>query len=456
MLKLKDANVLIIKEFPNKNISISSLMLSLGIKQHKILHINAPADALKRTFHGRFDILICDHMFNNSQLKSLDVIREMQKANVIDDGSVIIMDCLDSRLKDASCYLADVHLRPENSQQELQTLIRRTFDQKNKVIPLLRREGIDSAEEMEQRYQFFEQHYLEYQYDLKRHRAYHYLSNRELKKATEIYGVLIKDSGKRDHSLEISLFLNALVLNGQSKDALELFAKFASSKFELGQPFDEIGVLIQLREGNMSQAADMLKSSGARWGFNLAQRSILALTSLVLGKYDEALVHFSSNVTVAKILNQNVAQHTLNYLFSLLMLWMRSEEGSGLYERKFNQVIKEISRLKLKESEHQHLAIILLHAEFLLGNRQNAESVIDSFVKKVEKTGCVAKLHALYLSSGLSNKAHASLIFNRLASNSAVFMFEPLPPACAALVKAIDFKAFSLDMQRCNRVKVSE
>ncbi|MDN3612758.1 hypothetical protein QWZ16_24695 [Vibrio ostreicida] len=67
----------------------------------------------------------------------------------------------------------------------------------------------------------------------------------------------------------------------------------------------------------------------------------------------------------------------------------------------------------------------------MLGNRQNAESVIDSFVKKVEKTGCVAKLHALYLSSGLSNKAHASLIFNRLASNSAVFMFDP----CRQLVR---------------------
>lgn len=456
MLKLRDANVLIIKEFPNKNISISSLMLSLGIKQHKIIHLNSPHEALNRTFHGRFDILICDQSFRKNTVKSQDLILELRKSKTIDERSTIIMDCADSSIRDSSYYFGDVHLKPEDNQRDISVLIRKVFEKKNKVWPLLQRNDIECADEMEKRYQFFEQHYLEYQYDFKLNRAHHHLVKRELKQATELYGALIKEAGKRDYSLEISLFLNALVLNAQSDDALELYNKFNSAKFQLGQPFDEIGTLLMLQNGSIQDAYRLLTRSGSRWGLSLAHQTSLALMSIAASRYDDALVHFSSGLNTAKLINRDVAQHTLNYLFALLMLWMRSEEGSGLYEKKFDQVVKEMSRHKLTESESQHLALIQLHAEFLTGARQSAESVLDSFTRKLDKVSSVAKIHALFLSTGLSNKDNLTLIFDNLLHHDSVFMFEPLPPVCAALVKRIDFKQFASDMKRFNREKVAE
>ena len=133
MLKLRDANVLIIKEFPNKNISISSLMLSLGIKQHKIIHLNSPHEALNRTFHGRFDILICDQSFRKNTVKSQDLILELRKSKTIDERSTIIMDCSDSSIRDSSYYFGDVHLKPEDNQRDISVLIRKVFEKKNKV-----------------------------------------------------------------------------------------------------------------------------------------------------------------------------------------------------------------------------------------------------------------------------------------------------------------------------------
>ena len=54
------------------------------------------------------------------------------------------------------------------------------------------------------------------------------------------------------------------------------------------------------------------------------------------------------------------------------------------------------------------------------------------------------------------NKDNLTLIFDNLLHHDSVFMFEPLPPVCAAFVKRIDFKQFASDMKRFNREKVAE
>ncbi|WP_182025365.1 hypothetical protein [Vibrio rotiferianus] len=456
MLKLRDANVLLIKEFANKNISISSLLLSLGIRQHKIVHLNSPTEALNRSFHQQFDILICDQSFRNGQVKSQDLIFELKKANAVDERSTIVMDCKRGFVRDRSYYLADVHITPDDNQQDISDLIRKVFKKKNKVWPLLQTENLDSHNDIEKRYQFFERHYIDYQHDLRLNRANHHLLNRELKQASELYGVLIKEGGKRDSSVEISLFLNTLVLNSQTEEALELYEKFDSTRFQLGQPFEEIGSLLLLKSGHVKQAYQLAARSGLQWGLSRVQHQILALFAIGLGKYEDALVHFSSDLNAAKQINQNVVHSTLNYLFALLMVWMRSEEGRILYEKKFAQVLNEVSRLKMNESETQHFTLIQLHADFLKGERQNAEASLDAFVRKLDKANDIGKIHALFLSTGLSDRENLAQILDHIKHNDSVFMFEPLPSLCAALVKHIDFQEFAKEMKRFHRTELSE
>ncbi|MGR5231760.1 hypothetical protein [Vibrio rotiferianus] len=456
MLKLRDANVLLIKEFANKNISISSLLLSLGIRQHKIIHLNSPCEALNRSFHQQFDILICDQSFRNGQIKSQDLIFELKKANAIDERSIIVMDCKRGFVRDRSYYLADVHIIPDDSQQEISDLIRKVFKKKNKVWPLLQPDNLDSNDDIEERYQFFEHHYVDYQHDLRLNRANNHLLKRELKQASELYGTLIKEGCIRDYSVEISLFLNALSLNGQTKEALELYEKFNSTRFQLGQPFEEIGSLLLLQNGHIKQAYQLSARSGLQWGLSRVEHQILALFAIGLGKYEDALVHFSSDLNAAKQINQNVVQSTLNYLFVLLMVWMRSKEGRILYEKKFAQVLNEVSRLKMNESESQHFSLIQLHASFLKGELQNAEASLDAFVRKLGKANDIGKIHALFLSTGLSDKENLTQIFDHIKHSDSVFMFDPLPSLCAALVKHIDFQAFAKEMKRFHITELSE
>jgi len=454
MLKLKDANVLIVKEFPNKSIGISSLLLSLGIKQHKIIHLNAPHEPLNRTFHERFDILICDQSYRRNQVKACDLLNELNAMQTIDEHSTIIMDCFESNIKDVSYYLADIHLRPEDTQRDINELIRKVFEKKNKVWPLLQREHDFSEQEMTKRYQFFEQHYPEYQYDLMLNRGHQYLLNRDLKAATELYGALIKEASKKDYSLEVSFFLNALSLNGQSEDALELHEKFDVSKVQFGQPFDEMGALLLLKNGHFQRAYRMLSTSGIRYGHNLAQRTMIGLMGIVMGKTEQALEHFSSNLASAKLLNRDVASHMLNYMFALLMLWMKGGEGAALYEKKYQQMLKEVSRYKLSEADSLQLAMIKLHGDCLTIGSQHAESLISGLTKKLAKVSCTSKIHALYLASGLGDKAYFYELRRDLIHCESVFMIDPIPPFCAAITKSIDFSEFAREMAKFQREKV--
>jgi len=453
MLKLKDANVLIVKEFPNRNISISSLLLSLGVKQHKIIYHTAPHEPLNRTFHDRFDILICDQHYCQNQIKASDLLYQLTAMRTIDDSSSIIMDCLDIEVKDSSYYLADIHITPENNQRDISEQIRRTFEKKNTVWPMLQSDKELSDSEMAKRYEFFEHHYPDYQYDLMLKRAHQYLMKRELKNATELYGVLIKEAGKKDYSLEVSFFLNAMLMNGQSEDALELYEKFDISKVQFGQPFDQIGALMLLKKGYLQRGYRMLVTSGMRYGLDMVERTMLGLVGVILGKNEEALEHFSTNLAVSKLLNREVPQSMLNYLFALLMLWTANDESSSLYKKKYEHMLNEVSRLKLNDAETQQLAVIKLHGYSLTIGSQNAESTIGSVTKKLPKLGCICKVHALFLASGLSNKSYFTEIHSDIFNSAGVFMLQPLPPICSTLTKHMDFGLFARSMTSHQREK---
>lgn len=447
MFKLKDATVLIIKESPNKKISLSSLMLSIGIKQHKMIHLHALNDAVGRTFHDRFDIVVCDHSYRQ-QVKASDVLHELHSMGTIDERSTIIIDCLEQQNKDSSYYLADVHLGAEDSLKELSEQIRLVVDKKNRIWPLLEGEQLFTTQEMAKRYEFFEQHYPEYKYDLILHRAHHYLVARELKQATEMYGVLIKETNKKDYSIEVSFFLNALILNNQWADALELHNKFDASSIEFGQPFDDIGAYLMLKNGDLLAAYQRLSASTAQYGFSLTHRTALGLMSVVMGKNAQALEHFSSNLMAAKVLNRNVSSHILNYLFALLMLWMKNGSGNGLYEKKFTQMMKEVSRYKLTQAEKQQLELIRLHRDYLHCGSQTGEATIRHFVKSISGMSAVAKIHGLYLAAVIANKALLSELVKEVNVCDSVFMLDALPPICAALTKFMELSDFANEISQ--------
>ncbi|KGY11910.1 hypothetical protein NM22_11505 [Vibrio tubiashii] len=453
MLKFKDANVLVVKEFPNRNISISSLMLSLGVKPHKIIYHSAPHEPLNRTFHDRFDILICDQSYCQNQVKASDLLHHLSAMRTIDDSSTIIMDCLDIEVKDSAYYLSDIHITPEDNQRDISEQIRRTFEKKNTVWPMLLSEREFSAQEMAKRYEFFEHHYPDYQYDLMLKRAHQHLLKRELKSATELYGTLIKEAGKKDYSLEVSFFLNAMLMNGQSEDALELYEKFDLSQVQFGQPFDQIGALLLLKKGHLQRGYRMLVTSGMRYGLDMTERTMLGLIGIILGKNEEALEHFSSNLAVSKMLKREVPQHMLNYMFALLMQWTSNDEFSSLYKKKYEHMLNEVSRLKLNEAENQQLAVIKLHGYSLTIGSQNAESTISTVVRKLPKLSCCCKVHALFLASGLNKKSYFTEIHSDIFNSEGVFMLQPLPPTCAALTRYMDFGQFARSMSRQLREK---
>lgn len=444
MPKLKDANVLIIKEYPNRYISISSLLLSLGIKPYRMVNLNDPIEAVKRTFHQRFDVLICDQNYRDNQLKAADIIAQLRAAKVIDQGTVIVMDCRAEVCKDYSYYLADIPLHPESNQRDVTDRLRTEYERKNKVWPLLNRTPSQSEQDMEKRYQFFEQHYPEWQYDLTLSRGHYYLLNQQTKYATELYGTLIKQNAKKDLTLEICYFLNALALNGQQKEALALHTKFASGKRKLGQPLTEMGAMLQLAHGHLVDAYQLLSFSQQRYGMNLTQRTGLALIGIAVGKYDQALELFSNNLMCAKQLNQDVALHMLNYLFALVMSWSVNQDASALYQKKFAQLSQQLSSSRLSESQSVQLALLNVHADCLLakGYRASTESLLISFDSLNSNTSQSCQLHALYISALFAKESTFNRLRKEISQRKIVYMFDPLAALNGELVKQLGWKHF--------------
>lgn len=444
MSTFRNANVLIVKERPNRSISISSLLLSLGIKPNSIVHLNSLPDALSRNFHETFDIFVGDQVYGAANVKASDVIEEMMCLHSLGEHSVLVLDCAENDVKDSSVYMADVLINAGDNQNEVTRIIRKAFVKKNKLWPLLEAEKQISDEQMDKRYRFFEQHYPGHSYDIALDRAQHYVNSGELEKATRLLGSLIKGAKKRDLSVVLSRYLYTLILSDKHKNALEIYMKFDKSKLRLGQPFDEIGVLLFARNGGLAHSYKRLADSGKRWGLSLPQRTTLALICIAEKKYDEATAHFSTNLKVARAIKRGVVEHTLNYLFALLMLWMTRTEGALLYQRKY-QTVKDMLPLgKLSEAESVQLSLIQLHANLIMNLDQDFEFSLSRCSRKTEKMTLVTKLHFLYLSATFTDKQYFKLVYQEIIGQGMATEFALLPSLVAELVSANDFKALSL------------
>lgn len=445
MCELRDANVLIVQPFPSKNISTSSLLLSLGIKSYRMINLNDPCEAVRRTFHQRFEILICDQSYAQGRIKANDVIRQLMRAKALDQRSLVVMDCGAKVEKDMSYYLADVPLHANASQREIAERIRSEFVRKNKALPLLTPQPCDTEQDVEKRHRFFEQYYPQWQSDVTLSRGHYHLRNQRTKNATELYGSLIKQSARKDTTLEICYFLNALALNGQIGDALALHVKLSSGKLKLGQPFFQLGGVLQLANGDILPAYHSLHTSLQRFGMNLEQRIGLALVATAIAKLDHALELFSANLNCAKRLNQDVAQHIMNYLFALVMSWTNNPQAGTLYHKKFRQLLQDISRLRLSEGENLQLTLLKAHADHLVG-KQRISTLVNTLVSIRKMRPYVSEtcqLHALYVSALVADDDNFYDIYQSITANDAVFVFEPLAALNTILIKQLEQRHFS-------------
>lgn len=454
MLNFKDANVLIVKEIPNRNISISSLMLSLGVKPYRMVNLNDPIEAVKRTFHHQFDILICDQTYRDSQLTASDIVEQLQASKAIGERTVIVMDCHADMSKDYSYYLADVPLLAESNLREVTEELRTQFERKNRIAPMLQPKPWDSEQEMEKRFQSFSQKYPEWQYDLLLHRGHYCLANQRTKEATGLYGLLIKQRRQKDPTLEVCYFLNALALNGQAREALVLHKKFAAGQRKLGQPFTDMGALLQFSTGNLDNAYQCLSSSKQEYGMNLAQRTEMALLAVALEKYDQALELFANNLKCAEQLNRDLTQHTMNYLFALLMSWMANCDAGALYQKKFKQLREQVSRGRLSEAQNVQLALLTLHADYLVEKswQVSAQKQLISLSSMLPQCSMSFRLHALYISAMLGNERVFNHIQQSITCGQAVLTSCPLKSSSSLWMRQLNWEHFKLVTNRTTPV----
>lgn len=451
MPSLKDASVLIVKEYPNRYIGISSLLLSLGVKPYRMVNLNDPTEAMKRTFHQRFDILICDQNYRNQQFKASDIIEQLRFANVIEQRTVIVMDCRTDVIKDSSYYLADVPMHAESNQREIADTLRSEFERKNTITSLLENKPWHTEQDMEKRYRSFAQQYPKWQYDLILSRGHYCLSNKRTKEATELYGALLKLRTKKDPTVEVSHFLNALALNGQVKEAQMLHNKFSTSERKLGQPFAEIGAVLQLDSGELAQAYQSLEKSQQQYGMNLVQRTAMAAIALVLAKYDQALDLLSVNLKNAEQLNRDVAQHMMNYLFALVMSWMVNPSAGALYQKKFNQLREQLSCYRLSEVQSYQLSLLIVHRDYMLQKpwRVAAQKVLANSRLKLANSEIFCQLHALYISALLGNEASFIQLRETIVQDLELSISEPMKAQGSKLIRQLNWARISslLDMR---------